>query len=208
MISLIDANPQEVVNASAAPEYTAILLRANVPGPEGDTIPISATSTGATPTSAAPINVATPVSTSTTTSTGSVTLTATNTTLCCANVAGAPITIDNPALAGETIYLYATGLGLVGPNDARNAIADGQAYTGPAINYPVSPVSALGDGASATVISAGLKVGAISIYEVVIELSSAQPTNPLAQISIAQDAFTSNVVTIPVYNPAVPATSQ
>jgi uncharacterized protein (TIGR03437 family) len=118
-------------------------------------------------------------------------------------VAGAPITIDNPALAGETIYLYATGLGLVGPNDARNAIVDGQVYTGPVRNDPVSPVTALGDGASATVISAGLKVGAISIYEVVIELSSSQTTNPLAQISIAQDAFTSNVVTIPVYNPSI-----
>lgn len=205
LISLINANPQEVVIASAASAYTAIRLRANVPGPEGDTIPISATSTAATPTSAAPVNVATPVTTGTA-GAGSATLTATNTTLCCANVAGAPVTIDNPALAGETIYMYATGLGLVGPNDARNAIVDGQVYTGPVMNDPVSPVSALGDGTSATVISAGLKVGAISIYEVVIELSSSQATNPLAQISIAQDAFTSNVVTIPVYNPnATPA---
>jgi uncharacterized protein (TIGR03437 family) len=206
LISLINANPQEVVTASAATTNFSIRLQANVPGPEGDTIPISGSSTAAAPTSAAPVNVATPVSTSTTTSTGSVTLTATNTTLCCANVAGAPITTDNPALAGETIYLYATGLGLVGPNDARNAIVDGQAYAGPVANDPVSPVSAIGDGAAATVISAGLKVGAISIYEVVMELSSQQPTNPLAQISISQDEFTSNVVTIPVYSPAVPPT--
>jgi uncharacterized protein (TIGR03437 family) len=209
LISLINANPQEVVTANAAAAYFTIRLVANVPGPEGDTIPISATSTAAAPTSTAPTNVATPVPTSTTTSTatGSVTLTATNTTLCCANVAGAPITTDNPALAGETIYLYATGLGLVGPNDARNAIVDGQVYTGPVANDPVSPVSALGDSAAATVISAGLKVGAISIYEVVMELSSLQPTNPLAQVSIAQDAYTSNVVTIPVYNPAMPPTA-
>jgi len=205
LISLVNANPQEVVTASAAAAYTAIRLRANVPGPEGDTIPISGTTTAAAPTSAAPINVATPVTTGTP-GAGSVTLTATNTTLCCANVAGAPITSDNPALAGETIYLYATGLGLVGPNDAKNAINDGQVYTGPAMNDPVSPVSALGDGVSATVISAGLKVGAISIYEVVLELNSSAPTNPLAQISISQDTFTSNVVTIPVYNPAVPPT--
>ncbi len=204
LISLINSNPEEVVTASAAPAYTTIRLQANVPGPEGDTIPISATSTGATPTSAVPINVATPVTTSTTTSTGSVTLTATNTTLCCANVAGAPVTTDNPALAGETIYMYATGLGLVGPNDARNAIVDGQAYTGPVMNDPVSPVSALAGGSSATIISAGLKVGAISIYEVVMELNSSIATNPLAQVSIAQDAYTSNVVTIPIYNPAVP----
>ena len=160
-----------------------------MPGPEGDAIPISRVIHGSAVNSAVPINVATPVTTPTSTSAGSVTLTATNSTLCCANVAGAPITVDNPALAGEPIYLYATGLGLVGPNDARNAIVDGQAYTGPALNDPVSPVSALGDGVSATVISAGLKVGAISIYEVVIELNSTEATNPLAQVSIAQDAF-------------------
>jgi uncharacterized protein (TIGR03437 family) len=207
LVSLINANPQEIVTASAAAAYFTIRLVANVPGPEGDNIPISATSTASAPASTAPTNVATPVPTSTTTSTGSVTLTATNTTLCCASVAGAPVTTDNPALAGETIYIYATGLGLVGPNDARNAIVDGQAYTGPVANDPVSPVSALGDGASATVISAGLKVGAISIYEVVMELSSQENTNPLAQISIAQDAYTSNVVTIPVYNPAMPPTA-
>jgi uncharacterized protein (TIGR03437 family) len=206
LISLINADPDEVVTASAAAAYTSIRLLAKVPGPEGDAILISGTSTAPAPTSAAPTNVATPVTTTTTTTTatGSVTLTATNTTLCCANVAGAPITTDNPALAGETIYLYATGLGLVGPNDARNAIADGQAYAGPAVNDPASPVSALANGASATVISAALMVGAISIYEVVIELNDAQPTNPLAQVSITQDVYTSNVVTIPFYNPSVP----
>ena len=91
-VGLINANPQEKVAASAAAAYTRIRLQAKVPGPEGDGIQISATSTGTTSGSA-----------------GTVVMTALNTELCCANVAGAPITQANPAVAGETIYLYATG---------------------------------------------------------------------------------------------------
>ncbi|HLW76366.1 MAG TPA: hypothetical protein VKS01_05260, partial [Bryobacteraceae bacterium] len=73
-----------------------------------------------------------------------------------------------------------------------------QAYAGPASNFPQSPLSSLAGGSSATVISAGLEVGAIGIYKVVIELDSSISSNPLTQVSISQDAFTSNVVTIAV----------
>jgi hypothetical protein len=190
LIGLINANPEEKVTASAAAAYTAVRLQAKVPGPEGDGIAISATSTG--PGSSA---------------TGSVTLTATNTALCCANVADAPITVNNPAVPGESIYVLAAGLGLVGPNAARLAIVDGQAYTGPALNDPESPVTAIADAMSATVISAGLEVcpcigtpTSIGVYKVVLELNNAITTNPFAQLTISQDVFTSNIVTIPVYS--------
>jgi hypothetical protein len=184
LIAMVNSNTEEKVVASAAAAYTTIRLQAKVPGPEGNGIAISATSTGTT-----------------TTTVGSVVLTTTSLSLCCANVAGARITPDNPAVAGETIYLLATGLGLVGPNAARTAIVDFAAYTGPVLNDPESPVVSLAGGASATVISAGLEVGAIGIYKVVLELNNSIPTDPATQISLSQDIFTSNVVAIPVYNP-------
>ncbi len=184
LIGLINSNGEEKVVASAAAAYDTIRLQAKVPGPEGNGLAFSATSTG--PTSA---------------STASVVLTSTALTLCCANVAGARVTANNPALAGETIYVIATGLGLVGPNEARLAIVDGGVYTGPALNDPVSPVTAFAGGSSATVISAGLQVGAIAMYKVVLELNNTIVTDPATQLSISQDVFTSNVVSLPVYNP-------
>jgi hypothetical protein len=184
LIALINANSQEKVVASAASAFTRIRLIAKVLGPEGDGIQISATSTGTAAGSA-----------------GSVTMTALNAALCCANVAGARITNDNPAIPGENIYVLATGLGLVAPDAAKKAIADGQAYYGPAINDPNSSVSSLAGGSTATVLSAGLMVGSIGIYQVVLQLASGLPTNPLTQLTIAQDIYSSNIIAIPVLQP-------
>jgi len=188
LIALINSNTQEKVVASAAAAFTRIRLTAKVLGPEGDGIQITAASTG----SAAG-------------STGSVTMTALNSALCCANVAGARITEDNPAIPGETIYVLATGLGLVTPDAAKNAIVDGQAYYGPAINDPNSSVSSLAGGSTATVLSAGLMVGAVGIYQVFLELASNLTTNPITQLTIAQDIYSSNIIAIPVVQPVPPA---
>ena len=188
MIAQINANSEEIVTASAGPAFSTteeegiIVLQAKVAGPEGNSIAISASSTNA---SGSPV----------------VTMTVTNPQLCCANVAGAPVTTDNPAQAGEMIYLYATGLGLVGPNQAKNAISDGTVYNGPAYNDPNATVSSLVGGVTANVVSAGLLVGGIGIYQVVLQLSSGAPTNPITQVTISQEIYTSNIVTLPVYNP-------
>ena len=128
-------------------------------------------------------------------------MTALNSALCCANVAGTLITTDNPALPGETIYVLATGLGLVLPEAAKNAIQDGTAYYGPVSNDPNSSVSSLAGGSTASVISAGLMVGAIGIYQVFLELSNALATNPSTQLTISQDIYTSNIIAIPVLQP-------
>ena len=129
-------------------------------------------------------------------------MTATNSALCCSNVAGSRVTVENPALPGETIVVLATGLGLVGPDDARRGAKTGQAYDGPDLSEPNSFVSALASGKTANVLQAGLKKGAIGIYEVHLELNSDIPTNPLTQLTIAQDIYVSNIITFAVYNPA------
>ena len=81
-------------------------------------------------------------------------------------------------MPGEMITIYATGLGIVGPDAAKNALQTGVAYTGIAANNPISSVSSLAGGKTANVISAGLSQGSIGIYEVVLELNSSLAEQP------------------------------
>ena len=130
---------------------------------------------------------------------------ATNPTMCCANVAGAPVTPNNPAVPGEIIGFYGTGLGLITPDVARQAIVDGSGTTDPAVNDPVAFVSSLINNTTANVVSASLMVGGVGIYEVLLELGGGTAPSPAAQVTISlQDIYTSNVVTIPVSNPLAP----
>jgi uncharacterized protein (TIGR03437 family) len=125
--------------------------------------------------------------------------------LCCANIGGAPITPDNPALPGETILIYATGLGLVFNSLTSEAIGpqDGTAFPN-VLNSATSTVSSQVDTKTANVLSAGLKPGSVGIYEVMLELNPDIPSDSFAQVTISQDIYTSNIVTIPVGNPNYP----
>ncbi len=58
--------------------------------------------------------------------------------------------------------------------------------------------SILAGGISGNILSSFLVPGLVGIYAVQFELSSAQPVNPLTQLTIAQQAFVSNVVTFAV----------
>ena len=197
LINLINADPNSPVIASAGPQDFNIRLTAMVPGPDGDGVAITATTS----------------TLSTNTSGVLLALTATNTVLCCASVAGAPVTAANPALPGETINIYATGLGLICsspvvnnfcsviPDPGLSAIVDGAKYTGPASNAPFDDVSALVAGGSATVISASLIPGQIGVYVVQLEINSSVTPDALAQATISQGLSTSNIVTIPIGSP-------
>ncbi|MGP8246018.1 MAG: hypothetical protein ACLQVN_16045 [Bryobacteraceae bacterium] len=88
LIALLNTDPE--VTARVADAFDRIVLQARIQGPEGNSVAY----------------------TGTTSSGASVTITAFGSQLCCANVAGAPITYQNPAEAGEIITVYATGLGL------------------------------------------------------------------------------------------------
>ena len=128
-------------------------------------------------------------------------MTATTPALCCANTAGALITEANPALPGETIVVTATGLGKLKNTDTQALIITGVAYDGPPINEPNEFVSSLAGGKTANVLFAALKLGAIGIYELHLELNSDLPTNSQTQVTIAQDVYVSNVVTFALKNP-------
>jgi uncharacterized protein (TIGR03437 family) len=186
LIVLIDANPDEKVTATAAGEFTRIILTAKVGGPAGNGIAIAASvSTNAT------ITIS-PLDSSAT---------------CCANVAGSLVTPDNPVIPGEVITIYATGIGPTTlPDGLTPASITGQVYPGPALNVPVTNVdNAQVGGATANVLSAGLAVGMMpGIYAVVLQIDNSLPTNPVTQMYIAQNVFTSNIVTIPVVAQAPP----
>jgi len=179
LIEIINAGDPEVT-ASVALPFTTIRLAAKVPGPTGNGISIRAS----VPEGA------------------SLLLTALNSELCCASTAGAPITNDDPAIPGEQITVYATGLGLLKGNPAPPQIA-GQPYNGPVPTEPVEFVSALIGGKTARVISCGLKPDAVGIYEVILELNPDLPDNPFTNATIAQSFQVSNIFTIPVVNPKV-----
>jgi hypothetical protein len=188
LIALIDANPNERVYATAGGAYVRILLRAKVAGPEGNNIPISTSSTNSTS------------GTSPTLSLG-----VSDVKLCCANRAGAPITVDNPAQPGETFYVFATGLGLVSDlNGNTISVLDGVPYNGPQPNTANTFVSSLAGTKTANVISAGLAPGGIGLYQVILELNPDVPPNTTSQLTISQDIYTSNIVTIPIGNTSVP----
>ena len=70
--------------------FDRIMLRARVQGPEGNGIAYAASASAS----------------------ATVIMTAIGTQLCCATVANCPVTAQNPAVPGEMIYVYATGLGV------------------------------------------------------------------------------------------------
>jgi uncharacterized protein (TIGR03437 family) len=127
-------------------------------------------------------------------------MTAIGTQLCCANVAGSLITPQNPALPGEIIYVYATGLGLPEVSDAtKNLIQTGIQYPpGSPNTVPVAFVSSLAGGSTADVLSASLLPGSVGIFQVILHLNSSLASSDSTTLTIAQDIYVSNVVTFPL----------
>ena len=178
LIAAINNGQDPQVIASPGSVFSRVFLQARAPGAQGEGVRY------------------------TTKGTEGIFLTPYGERLCCASQGGAPITQDNPARPGELITIYATGLGLVLPNEAKFATVTGSKYQGPEFNYPNVPVDdAIAGGKTANVIFAGLKRDAVGIYEVKLLLNADIPTNPRTELIIAQDIYVSNIVTFPVVNP-------
>jgi uncharacterized protein (TIGR03437 family) len=77
----------------------------------------------------------------------------------------------------------------------------------PNVNDPNATVSSIVDTKTANVISSGLPPGSIGVYQVVLELNPDIPPNTVAQLTISQNIYTSNIVTIPVGNTSLPPVS-
>ncbi len=187
LITLINANGDEKVTAQPAGQFTRIILTAKIAGPIGDGIAISGTvNSGA-------LVIITVLGTQTT---------------CCSNVAGAPVTADNPVVPGEVVTIFAAGIGLVNDAGGNPAQVTGQLYSGPAYNVPITPVdNAQLGGLSGNVLFAGLEPGALGVYRVLVQTDPSTPTDTNSQLFIAQSTFTSNIVLLPVVAPIATTTT-
>jgi uncharacterized protein (TIGR03437 family) len=182
-VALMKGDPQ--VEAYAAPAFTRIALQARVPGSAGDGIPFQAdVNTGA--------NLLL-------TAIGPPVASGAGVTLCCASKGGALVTASSPAVPGETVIVYATGLGLPVLTPAvQPYLLTGKVYKGTADNTPIESVSSLVDSSTANVLGAFLLPGSVGVYQVNLQLSSSLATDPDAEMTIAQDIYVSNSVTFAV----------
>jgi uncharacterized protein (TIGR03437 family) len=180
LVNLINQDPE--VTAAPSGEFQRIILTALVQGPDGNGIAYSASaSSGA-----------------------SVVMTAIGGQLCCAAIAGSLVTPQSPATPGELVYVYATGLGLPVLNDGnKDLIQTGIQYPldGPVTAPPGDSdhfVNSTAGGSTADVITATLLPGSVGLYQVLLHLNPSLGTDPIAQLTIAQGLFVSNIVTLPI----------
>jgi len=178
LANAIDKDPQ--VTAHPAGVFTRIILQARQPGAAGEGIPFSASVSSGAQLLLTAIGL----------TSGS------NTVLCCANTG--LVTSKNPAVPGETITVYATGLGL--PSAADPGYKTGRRYDGPGAQ-PTSSVSSLAGGKTANVLLASPLPGSVGIWQVQLQLNSSLTTDSLTQLTIAQDLYVSNIVAFPVKAP-------
>ena len=124
LVNLINQDPK--VTAAPSGEFQRIILRARVQGPEGNGLAYTASAS----------------------SSATVIMTAIGSSLCCAAVANSAVTPQNPAVPGELIYVYATGLGLPVLTDGnKDLIQTGVQYpAGGPVTTPASFVNAIAGG--------------------------------------------------------------
>jgi uncharacterized protein (TIGR03437 family) len=176
-VNLINSAPDPNVTAGAGNEFQRIVLIANAPGPAGEGIAISQAVTGTN---------------------ASLVITIFNATTCCENTQGTLVTSDNPAIPGEIVYVFATGLGPTIPAD----VDTGKVFPGGEMNPPATPVdSILTGGSSANILSVSLVQGMVGVYYVQFQIGAGVATDLQTQLTIAQQAFVSNVVVFPVVAP-------
>jgi uncharacterized protein (TIGR03437 family) len=85
-----------------------------------------------------------------------------------------PVTVSNPASAGEVIAIYLTGLGDVNPRPAA-----GQAASANPLSFTVVVPTATIGGLSASVLFSGLAPGFVGLYQVNLQVPANAPTGNL-----------------------------
>lgn len=175
LINIINADPE--VEAFPTAFFTRILLLARQEGPEvNNTIAVEIIANDS----------------------ANVGLNLSRTKLGGANVAGAPVTDENPLEAGELFVVYASGLGTL-KNDADNKLLKtGERYLGTADHELTEQLDSLAGARTANLVSAVAKPGTFGLYELTLELNSGAPTNPLSQLTVFQSWYVSNIVALPV----------
>ena len=182
LINLINATDTNVT-ASLGGAFTRIILTAKQPGAAGDGISIA----GSVNTNA------------------NVSVTAYNSVTCCVVTPNSPITAANPAAPGELINVSGVGLGAIidATGTSQGALLNGNPYSGPALNTAVSFVTATMGATTTQVINALVPQGSYGIYNMQMIVPTGLPTNSATPLYVAQNAFISNTVSIPVGPPVL-----
>jgi len=162
---------------------SAVILTARKPGREGDNVAYSVFIPGGS----------------------AITGATTANNLCCGNDVFSPVTADNPAIPGETIIVFGTGLGLTKPSfsDNQGLQTGSKVPLSPLFTVPLVPsdfVSSLAGGKTATVDFVGLMPQQVGVYQINLTLNSQLPDDLYTPLTIAQGLFVSNVITFPVKN--------
>jgi uncharacterized protein (TIGR03437 family) len=209
LVQQINADPNAQVTAYEGGQFWYLMLVAKTPGAAGEGISITTAATAAGSSS---------LSLTVLTTYNSVTAT------CCASDGGTLITTNNPAVPGGFLVMYATGMGTLATSyvnglycptsnpthpqqnyTATGVIctpppppATGVPFTGAAQNTLINFVSATAGGAAVNVFDTSLVPGTVGLYRLLMQLDSSLTTNSFTPLTVYQDVYTSNTVTIPV----------
>lgn len=189
LVNLINATDPNVT-ASVGAVFNRVILTAKKSGSAGNGITVTATSQ---------------TSSSNTAAASALLLTAYVGTTCCVVTPNSPIIPTNPAAPGETIQVTGAGLGLVTDptNVAQGDLGTGDPYNGPVDNTTQSFVTATMGTTTAQTVNAFLPQGSYGTYIVDMIVPTTLSANSATTLNIAQNAFISNTVTIPVGSPVL-----
>ena len=124
--------------------------------------------------------------------------------LCCGNELFSLVSDENPAIPGETVVVFATGLGLTSPVPSSEGLESGEITpSAPFFEAPLlsaDTVSSLAAEKTASVEFAGLMPGFVGVFQINLRLNSDLPDLSTAALTIAQRTFVSNTITFPIKN--------
>ena len=124
--------------------------------------------------------------------------------LCCGNELFSLVSDENPAISGETVVVFATGLGLTNPLPSSEGLESGEITPNtPFFEAPLlseNTVSSLAAEKTASVEFVGLMPGFVGVFQINLRLNSNLPDLPTAALTIAQRTFVSNIITFPIRN--------
>ena len=124
--------------------------------------------------------------------------------LCCGNELFSLVTDENPAIPGETVVVFATGLGLTNPVPSSEGLESGEITpSAPFFEAPLlseNTVSSLAAEKTASVEFVGLMPGFVGVFQINLRLNSDLPDLSTAALTIAQRTFVSNIITFPIQN--------
>ncbi len=186
LVAAINNGGDPQVTAQQGGAFARVVVTAKQSGAAGSGIPVSGTANPASGQSSA-----------------TETVTAYTSSTCCATSGTGQVTVGNPAQANEVITFLATGLGVVQDvNGNAISVTTGAPYTGIQPNSAINTVNGtVGSGTTGQIISAGLAPGGIGVYNVQVLMPSSLPASGVVPVYIAQNAFISNTVSVPVGSP-------